>query len=430
VTIRVCCPGTNSGGSSLDRFGPTIIVGNVAEGDSPTAYAQNGFVYIPDPGDGTGIAAAIAALNSPGSSGGSIHIRRGIYDFSTPTSPALPLLVNGWITIEGDGNHATQIYTPYQGVPTLFRIGAVAPNPVGRSLTIGNLYVYSYHVAGGTYPPNMSPSIIDFPDLQAFGRVYIHDIRAEADWYDPLAPLRSFFSVRSGHTVVFERCEMTCFNPQFGNETDWHRAFTFDGGITMSVTVRDCTVTNFDAVVVVGEGRSVTLDNILVPGFRRRFVHQEALLSSPRITINGGFAEASDASAIGLDLASTSKRTVKVSDLSLSIGYGANDPGVRIRSFTNGGHAKFVNCEVKWQRANGASFEIGTNGSNDECDRNMISNCFIRNSDPGGIAVRIFNASVLPALGSRNNIVVGNSLEANTPIIDANPGLNQVALNV
>jgi hypothetical protein len=276
----------------------------------------------------------------------------------------------------------------------------------------------------------MSPSIIDFPDLQAFGRVYIHDIRAEADWYDPLAPLRSFFSVRSGHTVVFERCEMTCFNSQFGNEADWHRAFTFDGGITMSVTVRDCTLTSFDAAFVVEAGRSVTLDNILVPGFSRRFVHQVASASAPYIVINGGFAEASDPAAIGLDLASTSVRSIKASNLSLNIGYGAVGPGVRIRSLANGGHAQFTNCEVKWQRANGASFEIGTSGSNDECDRNVISNCSIRNSDPGGVAVRIFNATVPPALGSRNNIVVGNSLEANTPIIDANPGFNQVALNV
>ncbi|MGL4255619.1 MAG: hypothetical protein ACRCSL_04740 [Microbacterium sp.] len=432
MTIDILCCSTGGGSSGPDRFAPTIVVGNVPRGDSAVAYSQDGFTYIPDPGDGTGIAAAIAALNSPGPIGGSIHIRRGIYDFNEPTSPALPLRVNGWVNIQGDGDYATQIYTPYTGVPTLFRIGGAAPDPIGRGVTIGNMYVYSYHEAGGVYPPGMSPGIIDFDEPLSFGYAKIHDFRAEAEWYDPLAPLRSFFSVRSGHTVIFERCNMLCTTPALGGEGDWHRAWSLDGaGGNMSITIRDCEVNGFDAAVVVGTGRLVAVENLLVTAFTRRYVHQLTSDNLCRVTINGGYGLANDAGAIGLNLHSHQDANVKVTNLSL-VGAGDNqtNPAVQIRSAVNAGHAQFTNCTFEWQRPNGAAFEIGTSGSNNPCARNSIVNCHIHNGQTGSVALRIFNATAGPAAGSRNNIIVANSLEAATGLVDDNPGANQVALNV
>lgn len=422
--------GSGGGGSSgPDRFAPTIIVGNVPAGDSAVAYAQDGFTYIPDPGDGTGIAAAIAALNSPGPIGGSIHIRRGVYDFNEPTSPALPLRINGWINIQGDGDYATQIYTPYTGVPTLFRIGGAAPDPVGRGVTIGNMYIYSYHEAGGVYPPGMSPGIIDFDEPSSFGYVKIHDLRVQAEWYDPLAPLRSFFSVRSGHSVIFERCNMLCTAPALGGEGDWHRAWSLDGASSMSITIRDCEVNGFDATVVVGAGRLVAVENLLVTAFTRRYIHQLTSDNLCRVTINGGYGLANDAGAIGLNLHSHRDANVKAANLTL-LSFDATSPAVRVRSANNGGYAQFTNCYFTWPHVAGAVIEIGTNGSNAQCDRSTISNCHFRNSDPAGVGVRIFNATAGPAAGSRNNVVLGNSLEATTGFIDDNAGLNQIAYNV
>lgn len=64
--------------SSLDRFAPKYLVGNVPAGDSAVAYSADGFVYIPDPGDGTGIEAALtAAAADPGD----VWLRPGTYDY-------------------------------------------------------------------------------------------------------------------------------------------------------------------------------------------------------------------------------------------------------------------------------------------------------------------------------------------------------------
>jgi len=64
--------------TGLDRFAPKYLVGNVPAGDSNVAYSSGGFVYIPDPGDGSGIAAALAAAGLAGGEG-DVHIRPGEY---------------------------------------------------------------------------------------------------------------------------------------------------------------------------------------------------------------------------------------------------------------------------------------------------------------------------------------------------------------
>lgn len=81
-------------------FAPTIVVGNVPAGDPAVAQAAP-FEYIPDPGNGSGIATAFATLAAAGT-GGWIHIRRGIYDFGALGAPALPLTIAGF-RVAGDG---------------------------------------------------------------------------------------------------------------------------------------------------------------------------------------------------------------------------------------------------------------------------------------------------------------------------------------
>jgi hypothetical protein len=83
--------------AALDRFAPAYIVGNVLAGDSAVAYSTDGFVYIPDPGDGTGIETAIAfATGVPGS----IWIRRGTY---TKAAGQLRFTVPAGIRVWGEG---------------------------------------------------------------------------------------------------------------------------------------------------------------------------------------------------------------------------------------------------------------------------------------------------------------------------------------
>jgi len=79
---------------------PTIIVGNVPAGDPATARTSPR--YIPDIGDGAGIALALGEL-AASSDGGWLHVRRGTYDLGLGTSPALPLVVSG-CRVTGDGD--------------------------------------------------------------------------------------------------------------------------------------------------------------------------------------------------------------------------------------------------------------------------------------------------------------------------------------
>lgn len=101
------------GGKQTSKY----IVGNALTGDT---LAICDFL---DPGDGTGVAAALAAANAGG--GGDIWVRGGVYDFSTGTSPALPILMSTTTTIQGTPTN--QLLANFFGVvppqQTLFIIG-------------------------------------------------------------------------------------------------------------------------------------------------------------------------------------------------------------------------------------------------------------------------------------------------------------------
>lgn len=117
------------GGSSppsgdQDRFAPKYIVGNVPAGDSAVAYSADGFRYIPDTGNGAGIASALGlAAISPGD----VWIRPGTYDFNLPDAPALPLAVPADVLVTGAGR--TTVLRPPVGDDAdchLFALGAGA----------------------------------------------------------------------------------------------------------------------------------------------------------------------------------------------------------------------------------------------------------------------------------------------------------------
>jgi len=84
----------SGGGGGADHFTPNVIVGNVPAGDPAAAQAAP-FQYIGDPGDGTGIAAALAALPV---GGGTVGVRPGTY-----TAPAAPLTVPAGAKMFGGG---------------------------------------------------------------------------------------------------------------------------------------------------------------------------------------------------------------------------------------------------------------------------------------------------------------------------------------
>lgn len=79
-------------------FAPRYLVGNVPNGDPAAAQAAP-FQYIPDPGDGSGIAAALAAAAA---SPGLIEVRAGTYDFNAGAVTG-PLLIPAGTTLHGAG---------------------------------------------------------------------------------------------------------------------------------------------------------------------------------------------------------------------------------------------------------------------------------------------------------------------------------------
>lgn len=95
--------GGGGGGGGLLYY--TLVVGNALEGDLVTD------VDFLDPGDGTGIAAAIAALPA---SGGTIVIRRGTYTLTVPLA-----IARSNIRLLGEGAASTIIRSPLGSVNTL-----------------------------------------------------------------------------------------------------------------------------------------------------------------------------------------------------------------------------------------------------------------------------------------------------------------------
>lgn len=86
--------------SSQDRFAPKYLVGNEDDGDTAIAYNTGGFRYFKDPGDGSGIEAALlAAATVPGD----VWIRPGQYNFTDLGAPALPLTIPAGVRVQGAG---------------------------------------------------------------------------------------------------------------------------------------------------------------------------------------------------------------------------------------------------------------------------------------------------------------------------------------
>lgn len=112
--------------TTVDRFEASIIVGNVPNGDPATAQAAP-FQYVPDTGNGAGIAQAIADAAGTGLPT-RIRIRPGTYAFAS----SLPRTIPSNVTLEGSGEGVTVI----SGTAALRSLFDVSQNANIRDLTI------------------------------------------------------------------------------------------------------------------------------------------------------------------------------------------------------------------------------------------------------------------------------------------------------
>lgn len=82
---------------STDHFAPKYLVGNVPAGDTNVLQGPP-FVYIPDPGDGSGIAFALTQPDGPGD----VWIRPGTYNLNS--GMVGPLVVPAGVRVYGSGD--------------------------------------------------------------------------------------------------------------------------------------------------------------------------------------------------------------------------------------------------------------------------------------------------------------------------------------
>lgn len=131
IHVPLSNPGTSPPPIVSSIFAPKYVIGNVLAGD-PNTSQTGAFTYIPDPGDGSGLAAALAL---PGGIG-DIWLRPGLYDLGTG-SVTTPLAVPAGVTIRGSGSSTIVRAgtTAGQGVFTLlgqnglYAMQVIAPQP-------------------------------------------------------------------------------------------------------------------------------------------------------------------------------------------------------------------------------------------------------------------------------------------------------------
>ena len=278
----ILAPGGGGGGATY--FGPRYIVGNTPNGDSAVSYAAGGFVYIPDPGDGSGIATACTAA---GGAPGDIHIRAGTYDLNQPGSPGVPFQVSG-IVVSGAG--AATIILGNNSAPaetTVFE--------VGNGATLRDLSLQTTLDTG-----NGGGSGI----IQANGgsAVYIENVSIEYN-RDPTATSNVRGAIYGNFTPV------TCVNCRIvlsgtrapANPDEALSGFVSRGAV---MTLTGCSTTGGDAGIVangsLGDSR-IAANGCTVSGVGLYGAVAYAVAGSAALAVGGGSSvSAVAASAIGV----------------------------------------------------------------------------------------------------------------------------------
>ena len=220
-----------------DHFEANFLVGNVPAGDPATAQAAP-FQYFGDPGDGTGIEAALAAAAAAG--GGRVYIRSGTYDFGLG-AVAAPLTVPANTTVQGAGQ-ATRIITKTSGDQGAF---VLAPG-------IGDPSLSSLRSLGIAVPPPSAPGAgtgsIGAVLLQSGGCI-LDSVNIEVST-DPGSAMRSGVVVETtGSTPIpqssIESCVVTTSTSTLGSSTATSGIRIIEG----QVAARNITLLNLDIAI-------------------------------------------------------------------------------------------------------------------------------------------------------------------------------------
>jgi len=173
-------------GSSLDRFAPKYLVGNELAGDTTdTTGTAAGFTYYSDPGDGTGIAAALFAA---GTVPGDVWIRPGTY---TTTAP---FTVPPDVAVRGAGPSTIIVGDPgtiNQGLFTMRAGSSLRSMSLEHSEPAASVGVTNFGVVG----------------LYEAGTVVVEDVSVTSVWAAPTnRTLKACFSVAPISGLAVLRC--------------------------------------------------------------------------------------------------------------------------------------------------------------------------------------------------------------------------------
>jgi len=408
---RITNPGAGGGAAAgPDRFAPTILVGNTAEGDSAVAYNTDNFVYIPDVGDGLGIEAAIAYVTGTLAGYGSILIRPGLFDFNQPTSPAAPFYLPTGCVLRGSGSENTFLVGLSGSTAPLFYIE--------QGTQIGHLSI-GQQCGGGGAGSGLGVITIQ-EDGGTAEPVLLHDLRLEIT-FEATSNCVAAISIEtavSSPPIRIQNITSTSQGARGGvTPSLWTRFLHVAPVANSPVWVESCRANDYDVTLWVNTVEDLTVTG-LIGQFETRFLYQNDF---GRVVLFAcrGFALAQG--ALALDLQSEKTTNVQVTNSEFTSGINSmTNEALRVRSIANGGHATITGCTFRWDRA-GAAIVLGTGATG--CDRNTITACRVVNPNVAGVGVEIVNVA------SVDNMVLGNSLEAVTQVTDGGT-TSQIANNV
>ena len=384
-----------------ERFAPKYMVGNTLSGDSAAAYSAGGFRYFPDPGDGSGIAAALsAAAVAPGD----VCVRPGTYDFSLGVV-ATPLVVPPSVRLYGAGHANTLLVSKRTGNQGILRV-------TGGAIEIEG-FGFSVLSASGGFTGQTAVLLLTGDGMVSVRRSSFSLV------LDASSVMRACISSQ-GPTLDVVDCTGTGPARLLEESGAWVCFVITNNGLTRT-TVQHARTVGFDTPVLVMDS-SCLIEDLSATDWGLWAVYQEGAgglgietsVLAAETAVTGGvrFAGLNDSLQISSYLTTTSIS-----------GNSSLGPGIQIASGAAGGRIRVATNSVFWQRASGSAIEIGDGEPGGFSDSSPITANIINNQAVGGIGVRVRDNSC-----RRNNVSV-NVINAAVPV-ENNSGTTQIVGNV
>lgn len=379
MPVGGCCCAEGMAGL-IDRFAPNWIVGNVPAGDSAVAYSVQGFHYIPDPGDGSGIAAALAAAGAAG--GGVVTYRFGIYDLNGAGSP-VAMTVPKNVILVGPG----PLYDD-QGV----LVGPIVARSTGDATVFNtnNLGPVAIRDTGIVFAPTNNTSTGSWlvGGSVAGSQLALDNVEILAS-FDPAqagAPVLTAIN-SAGGTIT--NCKITNTGAGGASSPTWTTAIRAEG---------DCDVAN---VHIDGTDVGVMIDGDATVSGSAITAIQRAVLGGQGASSRVSTSVLKTTDADGICVETDADALVTANFMGTTVAGLTAAPAVLL----HGSHAVVSSNQIEWARA-GAAVELGTAGGAETVSHCAVEgNIIVNDADAAGVGILVSNANCT------SNTLGGGSIE-------------------